>query len=486
MASTAGKPASAEPLLLRLRGGLQIATPASIESYTTYILLEQEEWFEKEIAMVRRFLSPGMFAIDIGANHGVYSLLMAQQVGPAGRVIAFEPGTGARSLLERSRRLNKFEQLVIRAEALSDSRRDGRLGSSGSSEMFALQPDDADGGEPVAITSLDLEMQDQKWPAVDFVKIDAEGEEERILAGGAKFFAEQSPLVMFEVKAGETINEALRTRFRAMGYELFRQLGAEPILVPDLPGSAIDGFELNLFAAKSDRIEMLARQSMLVKSLQPWRPSAADMQIVATTATPGLWLGRAAVGSVDGEHVEGLASYAVWRMQDRPVAERCNALVHALACIGRTAARTGRPEHRASLVRAAFDFGARSLALGNLKALLAEFEGSSRQLGDPFLSPNVKMDDVDPSLGIEAWLALAAADQFERTIEFSSAFKGVSRYSEWLCAQPKVTTEVIRRRTLTEAMAGRKPIVPDRLRKTAPDHLNAGLWKAGLVPGTRL
>jgi len=37
--------------------------------------------------------------IDIGANYGVYALSMAQAVGPAGRVWAFEPASGTASLL---------------------------------------------------------------------------------------------------------------------------------------------------------------------------------------------------------------------------------------------------------------------------------------------------------------------------------------------------------------------------------------------------
>jgi len=62
--------------------------PAKLSAITSYVLLEQEEWFEKEIHFLRRFLKPGMTAIDIGANLGVYSLPMASLVGPDGRVFS--------------------------------------------------------------------------------------------------------------------------------------------------------------------------------------------------------------------------------------------------------------------------------------------------------------------------------------------------------------------------------------------------------------
>ena len=40
---------------------------------------------------VEAALKPGMVAIDVGANVGYFSMLMAERVGSAGRVQAFEP-----------------------------------------------------------------------------------------------------------------------------------------------------------------------------------------------------------------------------------------------------------------------------------------------------------------------------------------------------------------------------------------------------------
>jgi FkbM family methyltransferase len=171
-----------------------------------------------------------MTAIDIGANLGVYAVPMAKLVGPNGRVFAYEPGAEARRLLQQSRDINAASNLEILALALSDREREGRLRIGASSELNAL--DDGEAGEPIQIASLDIESGKRGWPSPDFVKIDAEGEEERILAGGRDFFARNSPLVMFEIKAGQQINEQLRDAFPAMGYRLFRLLAGEPILVP--------------------------------------------------------------------------------------------------------------------------------------------------------------------------------------------------------------------------------------------------------------
>jgi FkbM family methyltransferase len=216
-------------LRLRIRD-LTIVVPPTLSAITTYVLLEQEAWFEKEIRFLRRFLRPGMTAIDIGANLGVYSLPMARLVGPSGRIFAYEPGTEARTLLERSCALNELTNIEIIDMALSDSDREGKLAFAASSELRALGTTGE--GDSVRITSLDAESAGRGWSSIDFIKIDAEGEEERIIAGALTLFAAQSPLVMFEIKAGNSVNERLRALFPSIGYRLFRQLEGAPILVP--------------------------------------------------------------------------------------------------------------------------------------------------------------------------------------------------------------------------------------------------------------
>ena len=155
-------------------------------------------WFEKETSFLHRWLLPGMTVIDIGANLGVYSLPMSRLVGRTGHVFAYEPGSTARSFLQRSRERNGADNLEILPLALSDCRREGRLLFGDSTELNTLGNSGA--GEAVNVTSLDDEDAARGWPAPDFIKIDAEGEEERILAGARNFFARHSPLIMFEIR----------------------------------------------------------------------------------------------------------------------------------------------------------------------------------------------------------------------------------------------------------------------------------------------
>jgi FkbM family methyltransferase len=474
-------------LTLRLKTGVSIVVPGTLASITTYVLLEQEDWFEKEVAFLQRWLRPGMTVIDIGANLGVYSLPLARCTGPHGHVYAYEPASEPRTKLERSRDVNRADNLHIFSAAVSDSPREGRLVLGASSELNSLEGSGP--SETIRITCLDAEDGIRGWTSVDFVKIDAEGEEERILAGGKSFFERHSPLVMFEIKAGTTINEALRSAFPRAGYNVYRLLPGAAVLVPDEPGKPIDGFELNLFAAKPDRAAALAREGFLVDAVPDWQPDAAARdealrQLNAQAFAPafaGMLTGNP---SLDPGYRDALAGYGVWRSADRSLAERCAALdftCRTLFALCQTAPTLAR---LSTLARATWESGQRvicGLALRSFAELIARGE---MNVGEPFWPASPRFDDVLPGVKRAEWMLVSAFEQFERATRFSSQFGNPEFDLEWLCAQPFVAAEMERRRILLRARAGEQVEVPARLCVVADDHLNADVWRAGLVPGT--
>jgi FkbM family methyltransferase len=476
-----------DTLELKCSDEVTLAVPASLQSITAYVLLEQECWFEKEMDFVRHWLRPGMAVIDIGANLGVYSLPMARLVGKTGHVFAYEPGSEARTLLERSRELNKAINLDISPLALSDREREGRLVFGVSSELNALG--DGNAGETIRIATLDSEDALRGGLSPDFVKIDAEGEEERILAGGRNFFARHSPLVMFEIQSGDKVNEHLRTLFPALGYRLFRQLGGAPILVPDDVHQPLDGFELNLFAAKTDRASALSQQGLLVDEFPPWVPSADSLKIAGD-----FWRRQhfaSLIDFPDGNNLNGdceyrdaLAAYAAWRTADQPVAKRCAALAFALLSLRTACTRTPSAGRLSTLARVAWEWGARAESVAVLQRLLQTVQSGQIRLEEPFLPANPRFDKIAPGSQPANWFVTAAAEQFERTSSFSSLFAGASPLLTWLCAQPFASTELKRRRVLIAARSSRRAAVPEWLWQAKPDHLNANIWRAGKVPGT--
>ncbi len=98
---------------IRIRGGVDIVVPDSLHLMTTFVLREQEDWFEDEIKFLRSYLRRGMHALDIGANYGLYALSMAQAVGESGRVVAVEPGSSTAAFLRTGVALNGFGNVDV-------------------------------------------------------------------------------------------------------------------------------------------------------------------------------------------------------------------------------------------------------------------------------------------------------------------------------------------------------------------------------------
>jgi FkbM family methyltransferase len=474
--------------ILRLSNGVTLAVPCSLQAVTTYVILEQESWFEKELAFLPHVLAPGMTTIDIGANLGIYSLTMARLVAP-GRVFAYEPASEPRALLERSRELNQASNLDICAAALSDGRREGHLAFGASSEANAL----ADGGpgEQVAITSLDLEDAERRWPAPDFVKIDAEGEEERILAGGARFFARHSPLVMFEIRIKDTINAKLLSSFQTLGYRLYRVLPSTPVLIPiHSDYASIDFCELNLFAAKPDRAQALAQAGLLVETIPDWQLDAVRSEFLM------LWEAQAFapvfapllqdLTALDPDYRDALGAYAVWRAIEKPLPERCAALIHAFRLLSSLCRRARNFTRLSTFARVAWEAGERVACVNALAALIEDLQRGPILISEPFWPACPHFDSIAADGDAAGWFLTSAVEQYERARTFSSFFSGASSVIEWLCQQPLASIAMQRRRVLLAARAGRHVVVPPRLCTPAPDHLNSDIWRTGQVPGTSL
>ncbi len=65
-------------------------------------------WEPVETAWIKSILVPGDTVVDIGANLGWYTVVMARLVGGEGRVVAFEPDPRNFELLLRNVRENEF------------------------------------------------------------------------------------------------------------------------------------------------------------------------------------------------------------------------------------------------------------------------------------------------------------------------------------------------------------------------------------------
>ena len=83
--------------LCRLLGRYKFYVDTRDVGFGAQVLLDGywEIWLAQFLA---RRVKPGMHAVDVGANHGCHTVLLADLVGPLGRVAAFEPSPGVCAL----------------------------------------------------------------------------------------------------------------------------------------------------------------------------------------------------------------------------------------------------------------------------------------------------------------------------------------------------------------------------------------------------
>jgi FkbM family methyltransferase len=153
--------------------------------------------FERDtVAFIEKLRLVGATALDIGANVGAHALPLGKLVGPNGRVFAFEPTDDAFRRLQRNIALNPFNVKAFRI-ALSDENLPQQENVFKGSFRFDEKPPAAS-STPVDLVRLDDWCVEQGVRRVDFVKLDVDGFEYRVLRGGRGVLS-QFPLIVMEV-----------------------------------------------------------------------------------------------------------------------------------------------------------------------------------------------------------------------------------------------------------------------------------------------
>ena len=287
---------------------IHVTIPASPQFMTTFILLEQNDWFEDEIKFVRHFIKPGMKVIDIGANYGLYTLSIARIIGDSGKIWAFEPTASTSACLKKSILCNNFNNIKVIQSGLSDRLGEARLFTSPNSELNSLSKDASPGDqyETISLLTLDHCKQKYRWECIDFIKLDAEGEECNILRKGKKTLSSLSPLIMFELKHGKSINLPLIHRFKNMGYDSYRLIPVLNTLIPFDQNEPFDGYLLNLFCCKEDKAKQLEKEGILVRN---WEEKNSADNAAAKEFMANLPYGRVLINESNNHHGEDFDTY---------------------------------------------------------------------------------------------------------------------------------------------------------------------------------
>lgn len=203
------------------------------DNYLEQEIIQQGSWERSTTEFFQNTLKPGMTVIDIGANIGYFSLLSANLVGPGGQVHSFEPYPGYVERFKLSLAQNNFSNIRLNEFALSNRKETHKLYKGlSSARMHKWSHEDPvynQVHDEIEVNCVSLDEYAQKFlERVDFIKIDVDGYEARILKGAHETIQKYKPIVLIELfesalrDAGASVFELLQM-FSAWGYEPYSE-----------------------------------------------------------------------------------------------------------------------------------------------------------------------------------------------------------------------------------------------------------------------
>ena len=174
--------------------------------------------------VVQHLVKEGDTVLDCGSNFGYNAVIMGKQIGPSGRLFAFEPQRIVNQQLSGNMILNNIYNAIVVHAALGQEQ--------GLTTMSPV-PYDLDwvnigdtsigeGGDEVQVITLDM-IDSQP----DFIKMDVQGYELFALLGAENTIKQSLPDIFIEIEEHQlakfnVTKEQLLNYIKSFGYRMFR------------------------------------------------------------------------------------------------------------------------------------------------------------------------------------------------------------------------------------------------------------------------
>ena len=211
--------------LVKATGALH--TPTGRKIFETSYRFYKDRFEAGPIRLLRPWVRPGTFVIDVGANIGFFTRQFATWVGEGGKVIAVEPEALNYSRLQHAVAEAGLTDVVETIQAAVAER-----SGEGLLEVNPGHPGDhklGTKGVPITMTTIDELLATRGWPEVSLIKVDVQGAEARVLAGASD--AGEVPAGSLS-RGGRSAVEAIRlergellTSATSQGYTIHSRVG---------------------------------------------------------------------------------------------------------------------------------------------------------------------------------------------------------------------------------------------------------------------
>lgn len=143
-----------------------------VEADGTPIPPENRVWEPETTKLVEKWVKPGQVCLDIGASVGYFTLLFSRLVGAEGKVRSFEPTTNQIPYIKRNIEKNGYGKIA----------KVYHMGAFDVEDVIEM-PVHAPIKYKVRVAPVDDVLEAEGITKVDFIKIDVDGVEPRVLRG---------------------------------------------------------------------------------------------------------------------------------------------------------------------------------------------------------------------------------------------------------------------------------------------------------------
>jgi FkbM family methyltransferase len=225
-------------LLKRLAALLPVSSQQELRRHFFRHQIKRRRFFthEKEYAVLGNYLRPGSWVLDIGANVGHYAMRMSELVGPAGRVIAFEPVPDTFALLAANSRWFAHNNVSLLNVAVSETFSIAGMVMPSFTEGLPNYYEAHLTSEQSGLSVLTLPVDSLVLPqTVALIKIDVEGHELSALRGMRKLLMRDHPPIILETGSDSVVRGLLEE----LGYATERLPGSSNLICTAISSAAI-------------------------------------------------------------------------------------------------------------------------------------------------------------------------------------------------------------------------------------------------------
>ena len=185
------------------------------DSYVCKSLINYGEWSELEIDLYKDIVKNDDIIIEVGSHLGSHTLPLAK-IAKDGHLYAFEPQLLIFELLKKNLKENNIFNTKIYLEAVS-SKQEKIILNQVDYENYYLSNDEINSGgidfrklisdkNGYEVNVVTLDNKFEKLEKLNFIKIDAEGNEFEILKGCKNLINKFSPIIYFEYSSRQDPN----------------------------------------------------------------------------------------------------------------------------------------------------------------------------------------------------------------------------------------------------------------------------------------